>query len=170
MDENIDIDPANQRRQEGFPIADPLQALRDDHEFVRKLFIRYLNTEDPLVMQQAGPRILQLLEMHTSLEESVFYPQVRSAASPLIDQCLADHDQADQLIRQLKDMAPDDDQSKQVFRTLCDAVLHHIEMEEHQLFPKLEQANLDLEEIGLQMQAFESNMVSTQARNTEVRR
>lgn len=170
MDTDIDMDPMGNRGRAGFPVARPMEALKSDHEFVRKLFTHYLNTDDPLVRQEAGPRILQLLEMHTALEESIFYPQVRSIAPSLIDEFLEEHDQADQMIRQLKEMAPDDERSEPIFRRLCEAVVHHIEEEEHQLFPKVEQANLDLEEIGLQMQAFESNMVARQARESEIRR
>jgi hypothetical protein len=48
-------------------------------------------------------------------------------------------------------------------RELLDAVLSHIRQEEQQLFPELKQAALDLTSIGLEMQAFEANLVHMQA-------
>lgn len=165
----MDMEPHEQRRQQGFPSDDPLQALKADHDFVRKLFDRYLQTQDMKVKEEAGPRILQLLEMHTSLEESVFYPRVRSVDASLIDRCEDEHQQAKQMMAQLKGMNPGDQQCDQLFRQLADAIIRHVDSEEQQLFPKVQQAGLDLNAIGLEMQAFESNIVSTQARQSEQR-
>ena len=50
-----------------------------------------------------------------------------------------------------------------LIRELIDAVLSHIRQEEEQLFPELKQAALDLTSIGLEMQAFEANLVHLQA-------
>lgn len=156
-------DPIGQRSSGGFPVDQPLQALVKDHDFVKQLFDRYLNTQDRLVRQEAGPRILQLLEMHTSLEEATFYPAVQQADASLVEQCKEQHEQADQLMQQLKGMDAADPQCEGMFRQLRDAVLHHIDVEENQLFPAVRQANLDMQAIGLQMQAYEANMVAAQA-------
>lgn len=165
----MDMEPHEQRRQHGFPSDDPLQALKADHDFVRKLFDRYLQTQDIKVKQEAGPRILQLLEMHTSLEESVFYPRVRGVDAPLIDHCEDEHQQAKQMMEQIKGMNPGDAQCDRMFRQLADAIIRHVDSEEQQLFPKVRQAGLDLSAIGLEMQAFEANMVSAQAKQSEQR-
>jgi hypothetical protein len=50
-----------------------------------------------------------------------------------------------------------------MMRELIAAVLSHIRQEEEQLFPELKQAALDLTTIGLEMQAFEANLVHLQA-------
>jgi hemerythrin superfamily protein len=168
MDTEMDMnmDPVGQRAATGFPVAQPTEALRMDHAFVRQLFSRFLNTDNEAVRQEAGPRILELLEMHSSVEETVFYPQVRDLDESLIQEFVQEHGDADQLIQQLKSMDPCSPQAEPIYRRLCESVLHHIDEEEHDLFPKVEQANLDLEHIGLQMQAFEANLVSMQARES----
>ncbi|HJW57125.1 MAG TPA: hemerythrin domain-containing protein [Burkholderiaceae bacterium] len=156
-------DPVGERSSSGFPTAQPMQALEKDHDFVKQLFERYLSTQDRLVKREAGPHILMLLEMHAAVEEATFYPAVQHVNTALVDECKEQHEEADQLIRQLKGMDPSDPQCDRLFRQLRDAVLHHIDVEEHQLFPAVRKANLDLETIGLQMQAYESSMVAAQA-------
>jgi hemerythrin superfamily protein len=60
-------------------------------------------------------------------------------------------------------MSMDDARAEPLVRELLDAVLSHIRQEEEQLFPELRQAKLDLTSIGLEMQAFEANLVHMQA-------
>jgi len=53
-----------------------------------------------------------------------------------------------------------------MLRQLIDMTMHHIQEEEGQFFPKLEQAGMDMTPIGLQMQAFEANLVHAQAQSS----
>ena len=46
---------------------------------------------------------------------------------------------------------------------MLDMALHHIQEEEDQFFPMLEQANIDLTPIGLEMASFEANLIHMQA-------
>lgn len=155
------MDIESEIRQRGeFPVDQPMEALKTDHQFVRQLFERYFQAQDVNEKQDAGRHILSLLEMHTTLEETVFYPRVRNEDPALIDQCEQDHDQARQLIRSLRLMNDDDPQAEPIFRQLADAVLRHMELEEQQLFPKVEQSSLDLSGIGHEMQAFETRMIA----------
>lgn len=155
----MDIDSDMRQRGE-FPVDQPMEALSADHQFLTQLFDRYFRTQDVNDKKDTGRHILALLEMHTTIEETVFYPRVRSVDPALIDQCEQDHDQARQLIRTLRLMNDGDPQAEPIFRQLADAILRHVETEEQQLFPKVEQANLDLSGIGHEMQAFETRMIA----------
>jgi hemerythrin superfamily protein len=156
-------DPIGTRSSGAFPVDQPMQALEKDHQFVKQLFERYFGTQDKLVKQEAGPRILELLEMHNALEEATFYPAVTQANASLVEECKKEHEQAEQLMQQLKGMDISDPQCDRLFQQLRDAVLQHVDVEENQLFPAIQQANLDLQAIGLQMQAYESSMVASRA-------
>ncbi|SNT18304.1 Hemerythrin HHE cation binding domain-containing protein [Noviherbaspirillum humi] len=160
----MDVNMNEHRGSGGFPVDSPLEALKKDHHFVKMLFERYLGSQDMKVKQEAGPRILQLLEMHDMLEERVFYPRVHECDPSLVDHCEEEHAQARQMMDQLKGMTPGDAQFDQLLAQLQKAILHHVQQEEQQLFPKVEQSKMDMTKLGLEMQAFESNMVSTQAR------
>lgn len=144
---------------EAFPVDQPLETLKSDHRLVRQMFERYLTTQDRAVKSEMGPRILMLLEMHASLEEAIFYVRVREADPTLIDACEAQHHHATELIERLKGMEEGDPQCEEMFRQLADAVLHHIDIEERQLFPKVERSNLDLASIGVEMQVFEATIL-----------
>jgi hemerythrin-like domain-containing protein len=98
--------------------------------------------------------------------EAVFYPQVREADATLVERCEDEHEQAKDMIAQLKRMNEDDPQFDEMFRQLVDSVTRHIDTEEHELFPRVEQANLDLNAIGRQMQAFEASMLGTRQRGS----
>lgn len=156
-------DPLRARQMAGFPTEQPMEFLEKDHDFVRQLFDRYLNTQDLLVKKEAGSEILLLLGMHTALEEATFYPMVRDVDPQLVDECMDQHAQARRLMEKLQGMDVTDPQCDDTFRQLQDAILHHVGVEENQLFPKVRQANLDLEAIGLQMAAYEANAVAAQA-------
>lgn len=158
----MDIDTSMRRRGE-FPVDRPLDALKTDHQFVRQLFDRYFRTQDEHEKRDAGSHLLLLLEMHTSLEEGVFYPRVRNIAPALLDRCAHEHEQAEHLIARLKIMDEADPQAVALFRELADAVLRHIDAEEQQLFPKVQQANLDLSAIGQEMLALETRMIAGRA-------
>lgn len=150
----------NARNRGEFPSDQPMGALTADHHLVRQLFARYFQTLDVNEKKGIGPHILMLLEMHTSLEEGVFYPRVRDADPALVEQCLREHDEAGQLIGRLKIMDEGDPQTEHLFHQLADAIFQHIDTEEQQLFPKIRQANLDLGAIGHEMQIFETSMIA----------
>lgn len=154
-------------KQAGFPTDQPMEALKRDHQYVRQLFDRYLFTNDIAVKQEAGPEIIRALELHTDLEETVFYPRVRDIAPDLVDHSEQEHQEARQLMEQLKGMDAQDPQCDQFFRQLADSVLRHVESEEQQLFPKVQQSGLDLASLGLEMQAYEASAISAQARASD---
>ncbi|HEY8609085.1 MAG TPA: hemerythrin domain-containing protein [Noviherbaspirillum sp.] len=151
----------------GFPVDRPLEALKADHATVKQLFERFLNTQDMNVRQEAGPRVIELLEMHAALEETVFYPQVHDVDPSLVNHSEQEHQEARDLMQQLKGMDVGDPQYEQLMRQLSESVLHHVESEEQQLFPKVQQANLDMTALGVQMQAYEASMVSAAARASD---
>lgn len=165
----MDIDPNEHRSQSGFPVDQPLEALKADHAFVKQLFERYTTTQDMNVKQEAGPRILELLEMHTSLEETVFYPAVHQIDASLVDHSEQEHQEAKQLIVQLKSMQVGSGQYDQMMVQLRDAIMQHVQSEEQKLFPEVQQSGMDMTQLGIQMQAYEASMVSTQARASDKR-
>jgi hemerythrin superfamily protein len=158
------MDIAQARAQGEIPGGQPMEALKRDHRYVEKLFDRYLNTNDVAVKREAGPEIIRALELHADLEEAVFYPKVRSVDPGLVDHGEQEHQEARRIMEQLKSIDMTHPQCEQLFRQLADSVLHHVESEEQQLFPKVQQAAIDLEALGIEMQAYEANALGAQAR------
>ena len=157
------------RSQGSFPMDDPTQGLLHDHQFVRQLMQRYLATQHEKVKQYAGPKICEALLQDTRLEEAVFYPAVQKLDSAMITRCLDDHHAADELIEQLQNLSPGDSAYDGLMKQLHEAITAHIELEEQQLFPLVRQSSLNLQDLALRMQAYESSIVSTQASSSSQR-
>lgn len=158
------MDIEAQMRQRGeFPTDHPLDALRTDHSFVRQLFDSYFQARDEGDRKEFGEHILSLLEMHTSLEENVFYPRVHALDPALVDRCGDAHGEARGLIEMLKLMNESDPRAESLFRNLSATVMRHVEEEEQQLFEKVEQSNLDMAALGRDMQDFEIRMIAAHA-------
>jgi hemerythrin superfamily protein len=155
--------PTRPTLRDSFPVDNPVQALLRDHDMVRKLAEKYENTQSADVKKQAATQLIQAIHMHSRLEEGVFYPGVRRVDPNLIARFEEDHLAVDDLLATLQGMSMDDARAEPLVRELLDAVLSHIRQEEQQLFPELKQAALDLTSIGLEMQAFEANLVHMQA-------
>lgn len=156
-------DAVRSRTQDAFPVDNPVQALQRDHDLVRKLADAYRNTQSVDVRKQAATQLIQAIHMHSRLEEGVFYPGVRRVDPNLIARFEEDHLAVDDLLATLQGMSLDEARTEPLVRELIDAVLSHIRQEEEQLFPELKQAALDLTSIGMEMQAFEANLVHMQA-------
>lgn len=154
------------RSQGSFPMDDPTQGLLHDHQFVRQLLQRYLSTQDQKVKQYAGPKICEALLRHTQLEEAVFYPAVEKLDAAMITRCLDDHHAADELIDQMRNTVPGDLTYDELMKHLNEVIHAHMELEEQQLFPLVRQSNLNLQDLALRMQSYESSMVSAQAKSS----
>ncbi|TFW35569.1 hemerythrin domain-containing protein [Massilia horti] len=155
-------DPITPRNTESFPVDRPVEALLQDHNLARKLADAYLNDTSMAAKKQAAIQLVQALHAHSRLEESVFYPGVRRVDPNMISHFEEEHQKLDDVVATLMGMTMDEPQADQMVREMINMALHHIQEEEDQFFPKLQQANIDMTPIGLEMQSFEANLVHTQ--------
>jgi iron-sulfur cluster repair protein YtfE (RIC family) len=142
-----------------FPVGRPVEALLRDHALVRRLVDACMNDASMAARQQAAEQMLQALEMHARLEETVFYPAVRQVDAGTVGCFEDDHHQTDDMVAELRRMQAGNPRREALLHDLIDATLHHIREEENYFFPKLDNAGLDMTAIGLQIQAFEANLV-----------
>lgn len=162
IDNVPNIIPPSDAPHGAFPVDRPVEALIRDHKLVRQLAEHYRNSDSMEVKKQAATQILQALHTHSRVEESVFYPGVRSVEPGMISHFEQEHLKADDLLATLQGMQMDDPHSEQLMRELIDMSLHHMQEEEEQLFPMLEQAPVDMTAIGLEMAALEVNLIHMQ--------
>lgn len=157
------IEAFRQRTQATFPVDDPIQALLRDHDLIRKLADKYLTTSSRDVKTQAATQLVQAIHTHSRLEEGVFYPAVRRVDPNLVAHFEEEHLDVDDMLATLQGMSMDEERAEPLVRELIAAVLAHIREEETELFTELRRAAIDLSPIGLEMQAFEANLVHRQA-------
>jgi len=133
-----------------------LDLLKEDHKHVKKHFREFEKLDaqkEPEACQQLAMRVCDELEVHTQLEEEVFYPAAREALAgkegeDLLDEAEVEHASAKQLIAELRALQPEDPKFKAHFTVLSEYVKHHVKEEEGEMFPKVRKAKLDLDALG----------------------
>ena len=130
-----------------------IDLLEADHRQVEDMFEEYESLEDAGEREQLALKICIALQVHTQIEEEIFYPAARQAIekAELIDEAIVEHTAAKQLIAEIEDMEPSDELYDAKVKVLGEQVLHHVEEEEGELFPAVEGSKLDLEALGTQM-------------------
>jgi hemerythrin-like domain-containing protein len=133
-----------------------IDMLADDHKRVQKLFKDFEKTDraDTEGLHELVETTCMELQIHSMLEEELFYPAIREALSSdetdeRLNRAEVEHEAADELIAKLQDLSPDDPMYCAYFSVLGEYVRHHIREEEKELFPlAASAAGLDLQQLA----------------------
>ena len=137
--------------------SDATLLLTRDHAEVKKLFKEYEKLADAEAdgqeRQELAAQICQMLTVHATIEEEIFYPAAREAEveSDLLDEAEVEHASAKELIAQIESMGPDDELYDAKVKVLGEYVNHHVQEEEGEMFPKCRKADIDLAELAQQL-------------------
>jgi len=133
---------------------DAIVMLKADHKEVRALFREFQkSTTTDARKGKLVQQIIELLTVHTFIENEVMYPRVRALLPDLEDDVLEsyeEHHVADVLVMELLPMTPKDERFEAKATVLIENVTHHIEEEEQDWFPKVREGltRTQLREIG----------------------
>jgi hemerythrin superfamily protein len=135
---------------------DAIKLLTADHAKVKKMFKEFeklSKKDDEEGKQELATQICQELTVHAQLEEEIFYPAAREAIEDeeLMNEAVVEHNSAKELIAQIQSMGASDPMFDATVKVLGEYVNHHIEEEQNEIFPKVEKAKVDLEEIGAEI-------------------
>lgn len=115
-------------------MADFVTLLTEDHRRVEQLFKQFDQTGDPAVAQQ----IFLELSVHSMVEEELLYGLYSSKVDNAgAAEARAEHQEAKDLILQLEGMDPGSDEFVTTMTKLKTSVLHHVDEEEKEIFPKI---------------------------------
>ncbi|MEX0834804.1 MAG: hemerythrin domain-containing protein, partial [Nitriliruptor sp.] len=121
---------------------DALELLVDQHDRIKELFesLSSRATRPSKAKLDDVRELVSTLVKHAEIEELVFYPAVREALSDddLVDEGLEEHHAAELLMWELERLPADAPRYDAKVTVLKENVLHHIEEEETELFPKVE--------------------------------
>ncbi len=141
--------------------TDAIQMLQHDHRTVLDLFKQFSELGDRAVKskEKIAAQIFRELEVHSRLEEEIFYPAVRAVTDQegeeLVDEGVEEHHVVDLLIAELKQMSPEDGNYDAKMTVLCENVQHHIEEEETEMLPDArKRLGEQLETLGMEMTTF----------------
>ena len=138
--------------------TDAIVMLKDDHKLILKAFRDFeaAGEDAHKTKGKLVDRIIELLTVHTYIENEVMYPRVRELVPELEDDVLEsyeEHHVADVLVMELAGMQPTDERFTAKTTVLIENVRHHIEEEEQEWFPEVREAlgRKILQEIGAEM-------------------
>ena len=115
--------------------------LKKDHKMVSQLFKDFEELsgqrgaqKKPALVEQ----ISQALTVHAQVEEELVYPAFQEVRTlkDLLCEAKEEHLVAKQLLADLEQLRPDDEQYDAKVKVLCEYVTHHVKEEEKELFPQ----------------------------------
>jgi hemerythrin-like domain-containing protein len=120
---------------------DAFNLLKADHRKVAGLFDE-LESADGKAKLQVFEQIKTELELHTHIEEKIFYPALEKPREThdLTLEAYEEHDVVKKLLRQLSRAKTANEEWEAQAKVLRENVEHHVEEEENELFEKAEAA------------------------------
>ena len=140
--------------------TDAIVLLKNDHKDIRKAFADFEKAGENAHVTKGKivDRIIELLTVHTYLENEVMYPRVRKLLPEVEDDVLEsyeEHHVADVLVLELAALKPDHERFTAKTTVLIENVRHHMDEEEQDWFPQVREGlgRKVLQEIGAEMEA-----------------
>jgi len=138
---------------------DALILLKEDHDEMRRLFEELESSRTGTLKARIRlvEAIKEELEVHARIEEEIFYPAMRVSRSPelrrLVLEAVEDHRLVEDLLEELDDLMPNDEEFEAKLTVLREQVLHHADEEERSLFAeaKKELESASLEQLGREL-------------------
>lgn len=135
-----------------------LTLLKQDHNNVDNLFSEFQQSDSAERRRKIVDTVIEQLSVHASVEEQIFYPALRERAEEAdadVLEALEEHHVTKAALAELEKMSPHHERFEPKMTVLIEAVRHHVEEEESQLFEWANKAfsNQELEELGEQMEA-----------------
>lgn len=127
------------------------ELIEEEHRTIERLFDRF--KKEPT--QGMAMELCQLLQRHTEMEEAILYPELEQVDSELFEDAQDEHEEADELIEAIRTSA-DPDHIAELVSELEDKVSHHVNDEETEDLPRMEEVcgESRMDELGAQMQRW----------------
>jgi hemerythrin superfamily protein len=137
-----------------------LDLLIADHNRVRGLFAQFKEAhenDDAETMSAVAVKIFDDLEVHTTVEEEIFYPAVHDTNEDIgetVDEGVQEHHVVKLLMAELKQVPDGGEEWVAKLQVLIENVEHHAEEEEKELFPPLRSklSEDELEQLGTRLE------------------
>ena len=142
-----------------------IELLKQDHDKVDRLFQKVKGSEEDK-HKELFEQIKQELEVHTHIEETIFYPKMQEEEElkDIVLEGIEEHHQAKMFLRELSNLSDDSEKFEPKLKVLMEDVEHHVQEEEGQMFPKIEKIfdEATLEDLGKQMEEEKKSFKKSQ--------
>jgi hemerythrin superfamily protein len=134
-----------------------LEVLEQDHQKVKGLFQEVRKASDQNKRKELFDKIDTELEIHTHIEETVFYPAIekREELSEMVAEALEEHQEAKAMLEELEELGSESHDFGSKLQELMESVEHHVEEEEGEMFPKIRELfdEGQLEQLGKELES-----------------
>lgn len=143
-----------------------IELLKEDHKKVNALFGKVKATDDMSEKRELFGQIKAELEVHTHIEETIFYPAIKeeSELEDIVLEGIEEHHQAKIFLRELSNLSEDSEKFEPKLKVLMEDIIHHVQEEEGEMFPKVEEFfdKETLMELGAEMEEEKESFQNTQ--------
>lgn len=143
-------------------VADILTLIETDHRKTEQLFDEVETTKGAKKIQTLFNQIYKELTLHAKAEELVFYPAMQEyeETKEYIEEAEEEHNTAKILLEEMKALNPSDAEFKDKMQSLKEAMLHHIEEEESEIFEAVRDCmdEQELQDLGNEFQATKAKL------------
>jgi hemerythrin-like domain-containing protein len=119
-----------------------IEVLKKQHREVHKLFKQALKTDDAGERREIMETIAAKLEVHTTIEEEIFYPAFKDVgtkkAEAMTLEAVEEHHVVKLVLAELPDVDPAAETFEAKMTVLSELVQHHVEEEHEEMFPMAE--------------------------------
>jgi hemerythrin superfamily protein len=134
-----------------------LELLKHDHQKVKGLFQEATRATDASKRKDLFNQIDTELEMHAHIEETIFYPAIEDheELKDMVAEALEEHEEAKKLLGELEELGADSHEFGSKLQQLIEAVEHHVEEEEGEMFSKIREVfeEDELEQLGEELES-----------------
>ncbi len=153
-------------RARGGAAPDAIKLLKADHQEVTEMFEAYEKLGDRAQTKKAqiAAKICKSLSVHAQIEEEIFYPEVRDEIeeTDLLDEAEVEHGSIKDLVAEIEQGLEGEIDGKfdAKVKVVSEWVKHHVKEEQNELFPKVRETDLDLDELGARLQARKDELMA----------
>ncbi len=143
-----------------------IELLKADHKVVDRLFQKVKASEEGEEHKKLFKQIKAELDAHTHIEEKVFYPRLKEEEElkDITLEGIEEHHQAKMFLRELSNLTEDSEKFEPKLKVLMEDITHHVQEEEGEMFPKVEEVinASELEELGKRMEEEKKSFQKSQ--------
>jgi len=150
-------------------VTEATALLKADHQKVAALFEQFENAQQPSRKKEIFREIKVALDVHTKLEEEIFYreadEQGETKLHELLEEARGEHEKVKDLIRDAAGRDPDSGEFDAGVAAIKGAVEHHVEEEEGEMFPQVRTTFTadELRDLGRRMQERQAELRKEEA-------
>ena len=140
------------------------QLLKEDHQKVSGIFQQIEPTTERAekTRTELFAKLQEELDIHTKIEESIFYPAIKQAAETreIVLEGFEEHHVIKMLLKELEAMPVDTEEWAAKIKVLQENVEHHVEEEEGEMFQKARDvlSEDEINQLGEQMEEMKKQL------------